>query len=128
MVRYPDGCAPATGTIYTMACISSVGTRKRSCFLFPRSPSSEQIRFIAASGWSSMQINTQQEYAMTPENSVPWSGDLSDLAELLRALAAVADWASFCEKLQRELRRLLPSTRLDIYATSVDGTAQLRFT
>ncbi len=75
-----------------------------------------------------MQINLQQEYAMTPETSVPWSGDLSDLAELLRALAAVADWASFCEKLQRELQRLLPSTRLDIYATSVDGIAQLRFT
>jgi signal transduction histidine kinase len=75
-----------------------------------------------------MQINIQQEHAMTPDSSVPWSGDLSNLTALLRSLVAVADWASFCEKLQLELPRLLPSTRLDIYAAAADGTLELRFT
>ena len=77
--------------------------------------------------WRSMQFNMQQEYTMTPDTSLPWSGDRSDLAVLLRGLVAAADWASFCEKLQRELPRWLPSTRLDIFASAAEGAVELRF-
>ena len=74
-----------------------------------------------------MQFNVQQEQAMTPDTSLPWSGDRSDLTVLLRGLVAADDWASFCERLQRELPRWLPSTRLDIFALVSDGAVELRF-
>lgn len=74
-----------------------------------------------------MQFPMQQEHTMTPDTSLPWSGDRSDLMVLLRGLVAADDWASFCEKLQRELPRWLPSTRVDIFASISDGTVELRF-
>src|SRR5690348_9250442 len=74
-----------------------------------------------------MQFNVQQEHAMTPDTSLPWSGDRSDLTVLLRVLVAADDWASFCEKLRRELPRWLPSTRLDIFALVSDGAVELRY-
>lgn len=64
---------------------------------------------------------------MTPDTSLPWSGDHSHIAILLRGLAAAADWASFCEVLLRELPRWLPAARLDIYAASSEGSVELRF-
>jgi len=55
-------------------------------------------------------------------------GNPFDATSLLRELAAAADWQAFVDVLRRSCARLLPSTRLDIYATSVDGTVELRFT
>jgi len=65
---------------------------------------------------------------MTPDTHPSLSGDLSDTASLLHALAAASDWQTFCETLRRALPRLLPATRLDIYALGSDDAARLRFT
>jgi signal transduction histidine kinase len=74
-----------------------------------------------------MLIESHQDCAMTPDAQRSLSGDSSDIAPLLRALAATTDWQAFSEELRPALPRLMPATRLDIYAIESDDTATLRF-
>lgn len=65
---------------------------------------------------------------MIPDAPSPLSGPLLDVTALLRLLAPASDWASFCEELRRDLPRVLPAARLDIYALAQEGAPELWFT
>src|SRR5213593_2546926 len=74
-----------------------------------------------------MLIESHQDCAMTPDTLRSLSGDPSDTASLIRALAVASDWQACSEALRLALPRVLPSIRLDIYAIESDDIAVLRF-
>jgi signal transduction histidine kinase len=77
-----------------------------------------------------MEAHNSEVYQGHPMESDASSlqGNLFDASSLLHELAAASDWQAFVDSLRRALARLLPSTRLDIYATNADGTIEQRFT
>jgi signal transduction histidine kinase len=71
--------------------------------------------------------NVYQDRPME-SNTSSSQGNPFDASSLLHELAAATEWQAFEDALRRASIRLLPSTRLDIYATRADGTVELRFT
>ncbi|HEU5098233.1 MAG TPA: HAMP domain-containing sensor histidine kinase, partial [Roseiflexaceae bacterium] len=78
-------------------------------------------------GWTRMLIESHQDYAMTPDTHVSLSGDLSDTAAFLQALAAAPDWQGCVDTLWQTLPHVLPGIRVDIYAAGPGERASLRF-
>src|SRR5262249_18232144 len=74
-----------------------------------------------------MLLESHQDYAMPPDTHIPLSGDLSDVALFLQALAVAADWQECVDTLWRTLPNLLPDIRVDIYAAEAGELANLRF-
>jgi signal transduction histidine kinase len=74
-----------------------------------------------------MLIESHQDYAMTPDTQVPLSGDLSDTAAFLQALAAAPDWQDCVDALWMALPHVLPDVRVDIYFAEPGELAALRF-
>lgn len=74
-----------------------------------------------------MLIESHQDYAMTPDTQVSLSGDPSDTAALLQALAAAPDWQGCVDALWQTLPHVLPGIRVDIYAAGPGEYASLRF-
>jgi signal transduction histidine kinase len=74
-----------------------------------------------------MLIESHQDYAMTPDTQVSLSGDPSDTAALLQALAAAPDWQGCVDTLWLTLPHVLPGIRVDIYGAGPGEHASLRF-
>lgn len=74
-----------------------------------------------------MLIELHQDCAMTPDTHTSLSGDRSDAAAFLQALAAAPDWQGCVDALWITLPHVLPSIRVDIYAADPDDRATLLF-
>jgi signal transduction histidine kinase len=74
-----------------------------------------------------MLIKSHQDCAMTPDTHASLSGDRSDAAAFLQALAAAPDWQDCIDTLWAMLPRVLPGIRVDIYAAGADDRANLLF-
>lgn len=64
---------------------------------------------------------------MTPDIHTSLSGDRSDAAAFLHALAAAPDWQECIDTLWATLPHVLPGIRVDIYAADSDDRAALLF-
>jgi signal transduction histidine kinase len=74
-----------------------------------------------------MLIELHQDCAMTPDTHASLSGNRSDTAAFLQALAAAPDWQDCIDTLWVMVPQVLPGIRLDIYAAGPDDRATLLF-